>query len=157
LIIRTLGHPELKWIAGTGELSVGAGVGNLPSQIIMTKQLLLATPDKRYAAAEWPLSILAMHSVISTYGDSTSQPLQTELTLPKQTAAFLQVPQNVTVCKALGAAVPYAIESLNEMASIRSLGLMSYPPRAWTGWRQPRWPDVHLNIMVPIPPTLYPQ
>lgn len=134
--------------SGTGELSVSAGVGNLPAQIAMTRQLLEATPDSRYPTATWAVSILAMHAIISAYGEADSQPLSTVLALPQYAADRLGVEEEVSLCEALGSAVPFAVSALKEMSSIPRLGLMNYPPRAWPGWTTPSNPDVWLNLMV---------
>lgn len=114
----------------------------------MAQRLLDVTPEKRYAAADWALSVLVMHGVISAYGDSGSQALQSTIMLGKYPAANLGVARNVSLCGALGAAVPYAVASLEELSSISSLGLMHYPTRAWSGWQQPERPDARLNLMV---------
>jgi Alpha-2-macroglobulin family len=132
--------------AGTGELSVQAGVGNLPAQLSMARQLLDATPEPPYYTAPWPLSILAMHSVLSQYGDAA---LQTPVELPAHSARRLGLAKNVSLCVALDAAVPKALQSLKELSSYPDLGLMYFSPRP--GWTKPREPDVELNLMVLAP------
>jgi hypothetical protein len=130
--------------AGTGFLSVVAGVGNLPSQIAMAMQLLAATPRLGHVTAHWPLAVIASQAVLAQYGPTaTSKTVE----IPIEAAAILGVGVNVTLCDALEAAVGHAGRALEILTSPR-VGLMYFPPGAWPGWAEPKLPDVHLNLVV---------
>ena len=91
--------------------------------------------------------------MLSAYGSASSQALTSEIMLGQYPAEKLGVGRKVSLCEAVGAAVPYAAASLEGLSSISSLGLMNYPVGAWPGWRQPERPDVQLNLMVRCPPS----
>ena len=143
--IRAVVHLEV--CAGTGTLSVVAGVGNLPAQLAMTKRLLdSARPFP--VTAPWPVAIMALYTVLNQYGDAA---LDAPISVQKSAADILGIAEETTVCAALTAAVDYALDAFDGLTAIPRLGLMYYPERAFPGWVEPEDPNVSLILAVRHP------
>jgi hypothetical protein len=142
--------------AGTGTLSVYAGVGKLPSQLALARRVLTGTPraiasSPDHVTAPWALSVIASHAALARYGaaafDTALNATADDAEVLTRLAPGLSA-ADATFCDAFQAAVEYAAFWLGEMTVPREIGLMYYPRDAWEFWTLPETADVALNLQV---------
>ena len=149
-------HLWLHELAGTGSLSVYAGVGKLPSQLALARRIFTGTPpaiatSPDHVTAPWALSVVAAHAALARYGAAVfSTPLNATEddgeAFARLSAGLLA--DNATFCGAFTAGLEYAALWLDKMTVPKEIGLLYYPRNALGAPLLPDVANVALNLQV---------